>query len=107
MHPKALYTECMKNSANMHHYASQPDLLVEDMSAILCKDMGCMVNYCGLLKKSYPSEWENSSDCVDEYKNFTDCMKMEQRRFNWMPASQRREISKYDYIQQRLGEKRL
>ena len=99
MHPKALYTECMKNSANMHHYASQPDLLVEDMSAILCKDMGCMVNYCGLLKKSYPSEWENSSDCVDEYKNFTDCMKMEQRRFNWMPASQRREISKYDYIQ--------
>ncbi len=47
------------------------------MAAILCKDLGCMVNYCGLLKKSYYSEWKESSDCVDEYKNFTDCMKME------------------------------
>jgi len=44
------------------------------MSAIICKDIGCMMNYCGLLKKSYAMEWEESSDCVDEYKTFTDCM---------------------------------
>ena len=84
-HPKALYFECMKNNEYMHHYAAQKDLLVEDMSAMLCKDKGCVVNYCGLLKKSYPMEWENSSDCVDEYKQFTDCMNMEMRRYNWMP----------------------
>ena len=59
----------------MHHYAAQKDITVEDMSAIICKDLGCLVNYCGLLQKSYPMEWENSSDCVDEYKQFGDCMK--------------------------------
>ena len=48
-------------------YAAQEDLLVEDMTAILCKDLGCMVNYCGLLKQSYVTEWENSSDCKNEY----------------------------------------
>ena len=63
--------------------------MVADMTAILCKDLSCMVNYCGLLKQSYVTEWENSSDCVDEYKNFLDCMKMEQRRYQWMPESQR------------------
>ena len=67
-HPKALYAECMKNNEYMHKYASQKDLLVEDMTAIICKDKGCIVNYCGLLKQSYPMEWEGSSDCVDEYK---------------------------------------
>ena len=48
-----------------------------DMVAIICKDMSCAVNYCGLLKKSYAMEWEESSDCKNEYKAFTDCMAME------------------------------
>ena len=65
-----MYFECMNNNSYMHHYAAQSDLLVDDMTAIICKDMGCLVNYCGLLKKSYPSDWEKSSDCVDEYTNF-------------------------------------
>ena len=43
-------------------------------------------------------EWENSSDCVDEYKNFTDCMRMEQRRYNWMGAEEREKLTKYDYM---------
>jgi len=64
----------MKNNPFMHHYAAQKDLLVDDMAAIICKDVGCMVSYCGLLKKSYVMEWEESSDCVDEYKVFRDCM---------------------------------
>ena len=74
-HPKAMYFECMKNTQYMHHYAAQKDLLVEDMTAIICKDMACIVNYCGLLKKSYPSDWENSSDCSNEYQDFMECMK--------------------------------
>ena len=70
-----MYFECMKNTQYMHHYAAQKDLLVEDMTAIICKDMACIVNYCGLLKKSYPSDWENSSDCSNEYQDFMECMK--------------------------------
>ena len=55
------------------------------MTAIICKDFGCLVNYCGLLKKSYVTEWENSSDCKNEYAQFNECMKMERRRIEWIP----------------------
>ena len=84
-HPKALYIECLSNNSFMRHYAAQKDITIDDMTAIICKDFGCLVNYCGLLKKSYVTECENSSDCKNEYKNFTDCMKMERRRIEWMP----------------------
>lgn len=50
---------------------------------IICKDLGCELNYCGLIKKSLPMEWEGSSDCTNELKQFNECMKIEERRFMW------------------------
>lgn len=64
--------------------------------------LGCEVNYCGLLKKSYPMEWEGSSDCSEEIKNFNNCMVRERRRYQWMDNKP----SMFDYIQTRLEEKR-
>ena len=52
-------------------------------------------------------EWENSSDCVDENKNFNDCMRMEQRRYNWMGAEEKEKLTKYDYMQKRFSEKTM
>ena len=103
-HPKKLYIECLSNNSYMRHYAAQKDLLVEDMTAIICKDLGCLVNYCGLLKQSLESDWKNSSDCVNEYDDFTECMKQEHRRFSWLPEKDN--VNKYDYIQQRLLERK-
>ena len=77
------------------------------MTAIICKDFGCMVNYCGLLKKSYITEWENSSDCKNEYTQFTDCMKMERMRIQSLPTDILINLDKYQYIQDRLTEKKL
>ena len=65
-----MYIECLTNNPFMRHYSAQKDILVEDMAAVVCKDVGCMVNYCGLLKMSLEMEWRESSDCVDEYKVF-------------------------------------
>ena len=62
-HPKELYTECLKNSTFWHHYSASEKLSVEDLAMILCRDLGCEINYCSLLKKSYQSDWEGSSDC--------------------------------------------
>ena len=70
---------------------------------ILCRDKGCDLNYCGLIKKSVPMEWEGSSDCTNEYKLFTDCMKLERRR--WVYGKPEG-VTMYDYIQQELGRKR-
>ena len=105
-HPKYLYIECLSNNPYIRHYAAQQDLSVEDMAMLACKDLGCLVNYCGLLKRSVPSEWKESSDCVDEYQQFSECMKMEQKRWNWMPKEVKEKTVKYDYIMNRMQERR-
>jgi hypothetical protein len=102
-HPKELYQQCLRNTTYWHHYSARPGLPVEDMSMIVCKDLGCEINYCSLVKQSLPSEWEGSSDCVEEITNFNSCMKQEQRRYNW---SSEKPANMYDYIWMRVKEKR-
>ena len=68
-----------------------------------CKNVGCALNYCGLVKMGWPSDWEGSSDCIDEQKHFNQCMTDEVRRYNWMDRASRPPI--YDYVQQRIIEK--
>ena len=65
-HPKELYIECLRNSSYWHHYAASPKLTVEDLAMILCKDVGCNLTYCQMIKGSYTSDWEGSSDCTNE-----------------------------------------
>ena len=77
-HPKDLYTQCMADNSYWHHFVAGGGSSTEDVAMIICKDLGCELNYCGLIKKSVPSEWEGSSDCSSEYKLFSDCMKIEQ-----------------------------
>ncbi|CDW90958.1 UNKNOWN [Stylonychia lemnae] len=101
-HPKALYAECLKQSTYWTHYAASPRVSIDDMAMMLCRDLGCEVNYCGLVKKSYPMEWEGSSDCIDEIKQFNDCMTRERRRYAWLDEKP----PMFDYIQNRLAEKR-
>ena len=49
-HPKDLYTRCLGNNNYWRHYANNSKLTVDDLSMILCKDIGCDLNYCGLIK---------------------------------------------------------
>ena len=72
------------------------------MAMMVCRDLGCEINYCSLVKKSYVTEWEGSSDCTQEIKNFNDCMVQERRRFSWM----KEKPAMYDWIQQRVEERR-
>ena len=43
---------------------------------------------------------------MDEYVQFQDCMKNENRRWAWMPTEQKKETNKYDYMMKRLEERR-
>ena len=101
-HPKALYAECLKNTSFWHHYSASPKISIDDMAMMVCRDLGCEINYCGLIKKSYVTEWEGSSDCTNEIKAFNDCMVQERRRFQWLDQKP----VMYDWIQQRIAERR-
>ena len=100
-HPKALYAECLKNSSFWHSFAASPKISIDDMAMMVCRDIGCVVNYCGLIKKSYVTEWEGSSDCKEEIKAFNDCMTQERRRFAWLTEKP----PMYEYIQQRIADR--
>ena len=95
-HPKYLYVECLKNSASWHAYAASETFSVADMAMYACKNVGCAVNYCSLVKMGWPSDWQGSSDCIDEQKSFNKCMVDEQRRYNWMDKAIRPPL--YDYV---------
>ena len=69
-HPKYLYIECLKNSNNWRAYSASKTYSIEDMSMLVCKDVGCAVNYCSLVKMDQPSLWEGSSDCMAEIGAF-------------------------------------
>ena len=72
---------------------------------LVCKDVGCLVNYCSLQKMDYPSVWEGSSDCSEEISEFNKCMIAERRRYAWMDKSIRPKL--YDYTWNRIQERML
>ena len=102
-HPKYLYVECLRNGAEWRSYSAAESFGVADMAMYACKNVGCAVNYCSLVKMGWPSDWTGSSDCIDEQKNFNKCMVDEQRRFQAIDKKERPPI--YEYVQARILEK--
>ena len=45
-HPKALYVECLKNSASWHAYSASERFTIDDLAMYACKNVGCAINYC-------------------------------------------------------------
>ena len=72
---------------------------------LVCKDIGCLVNYCSLQKMDYVQTWEGSSDCQEEISDFNKCMVAERRRYSWMPREERPNL--YDWAQKRIKERAL
>ena len=56
-HPKALYVECLKNSAEWRTYSAAEKFGIDDMAMYACKNIGCAINYCSSVKMSLPSDW--------------------------------------------------
>ena len=96
-HPKALYIECLKNSAEWRAYSASPSFSIDDLAMYACKNIGCAINYCSLVKQSIPSDWQGSSDCMEEIAAFNKCMVDERRRYAWMDKSIRPPM--YEYLQ--------
>jgi len=73
------------------------------MAMLVCKDVGCAINYCNLVKMDQPSLWEGSSDCSQEIKEFNNCMLSEKRRYTWMDKATRPAL--YEYTYERIKER--
>ena len=94
-HPKALYIECLKNDSHWRHYSASSKLSTDDLAMLVCKDVGCEINYCqGIKFSNLESEAEPDRDCNENITNFRSCMQMEARRYGWMKDKP----PMYDYI---------
>ena len=78
-HPKALFTDCLKGALYFRQWALSDDLNVDDMSLLICRDMGCELTYCqATLSDPYERPFEN---CNSQFKMFNDCILQEKRRY--------------------------
>ena len=55
-----LFTECLKGALYLRQFALSDDLSVDDMSMLICRDVGCELQYCqASLSDPYDRPFEN------------------------------------------------
>ena len=78
-HPKALYTDCLKGALYLTQWAQSDDLSLDDMSMLICRDLGCELTYCqATLSDPYERPFDN---CDEQFKGFNSCIMQEKRRY--------------------------
>ncbi len=82
-HPKALYADCLKGALYWDQWAKSDDLNINDMSMMICRDIGCELSYCQMtMRDPYERPFE---DCEQQFKQFNSCIAQEQRRYQFNP----------------------
>lgn len=76
---KVLFTECLKGALFLRQYALSDDLSVDDMSMLICRDVGCELQYCqASLADPYDRPFEN---CDSHFRALTRCIAQEHDRY--------------------------
>ncbi len=82
-HPKALYSDCLKGALYFTQWAQSDDLSIDDMSMLICRDLGCELTYCQTtLSDPYERPFDN---CDEQFKGFNSCIMQEKRRYLYEP----------------------
>ncbi len=78
---RELYYNCMRGDLNIKSWERSDSLSIEDMAMLICRDVGCELQYCqASLSDPYEKPFEN---CDEHFKRFYDCQSQEKRRFNF------------------------
>ncbi len=76
---KVLFTECLKGALYLGQFAESEDLSVEDKGMLICRDVGCELQYCqATLSDPYDRPFQ---DCNAQFRAFTRCIAQEQDRY--------------------------
>ena len=78
-HAKEYFVECLKGALFIRQYALSDDLTVHDASMLICRDMGCELQYCqSTLSDPYDRPYEN---CDMQFRALNKCIAQEQDRY--------------------------
>jgi hypothetical protein len=76
---KALYVDCLEGALYLRQYALSDSLTLDDMSMLICRDVGCELQYC---QASMSDPYERPyKDCNGQFSELNKCMAQEQERY--------------------------
>lgn len=85
-HFKDLYFECLKGSLDIKQWQLSPDLTIDDMALLACRDIGCDLNYCTTsMLDPYEKPFNN---CNDQNKALFNCISREISRYESNPLAE-------------------
>lgn len=82
-HYKELYTICKSENPYIRQIRNSPNITIDGVAEIICRDIGCDLQYCMSLQNKVSSNSKSVVDlngCKFQYSNFTNCLKNEKFR---------------------------
>ena len=76
---RELYYKCLQGALFLKQWGQSDNLTINDMGMLICRDIGCELQYCQA-SIADPNETPFNS-CDEHFKRFTNCMTQEIRRY--------------------------
>ena len=80
-HPDKLYAICRTDNNYWRHYRASPKLGIDELSMMICREVGCDLTYCQHLMYKPKTPDQVINDCDDQYNSFRNCIVREKRIF--------------------------
>eukprot|EP00347_Sterkiella_histriomuscorum_P009487 403341025 len=107
-HPDELYAICRTDNNYWRHYRASPKLTIDELSMMICKEVGCDLSYCQNLMWKPKTPNQNISDCSDQYNSFRECVVREKKIFRSIVGSidtKANPMAIPDYLEKHFKEK--
>lgn len=108
-HPDELYAICRTDNNYWRHYRASPKLTIDELSMMICRDVGCDLSYCQLLVGKPKSADQVITNCDAQFNAFRNCVIREKKMFKSIVAEKDHKSSEaiVDYLDRHFKEKAL
>ena len=80
-HPDQNYAVCRTDNNYWRHYRASKKLGIDELSMMICRDVGCDLMYCQHLFAKPKTKDQQISDCKSQFDEFRQCVVREKRMF--------------------------
>ena len=80
-HPDKLYAICRTDNNYWRHYRASKKLGIDELSMMICREVGCDLQYCQHLAYKPKHPGQRVSDCKNQFDEFRNCVVREKKIF--------------------------
>ena len=107
-HPDELFAICRTDNNYWRHYRASPKLTIDELSMMICREVGCDLQYCQHLSFKPKNPNQQISDCMPQYNAFRECVIREKRIFRGMISKEEEKNNKMaipEYLEKHFKQK--